>query len=99
MKTLQRCKGLPWRTVPCCKYETSIGFLIMGLEVTADDPGYCAFFLNISFKEMQVAEDTVRREVMEEVGIKAKNITYYKSQPSDISLTNEMMKVFKAGKA
>lgn len=27
------------------------------------------------------AEDTVRREVMEEVGLKVKNITYYKSQP------------------
>lgn len=26
-------------------------------------------------------EDTVRREVMEEVGLKVKNITYYKSQP------------------
>ncbi|MBE5730318.1 MAG: NUDIX domain-containing protein, partial [Clostridiales bacterium] len=26
-------------------------------------------------------EDTVRREVMEEVGLKVKNIRYYKSQP------------------
>ena len=29
----------------------------------------------------ETAEDTVRREVMEEVGLKVKNITYYKSQP------------------
>lgn len=30
-------------------------------------------------------EDTVRREVMEEVGLKVKNITYYKSQPWSFS--------------
>ncbi len=29
----------------------------------------------------ETAEDTVRREVMEEVGLKVKNIRYYKSQP------------------
>lgn len=29
----------------------------------------------------ETIEDTVRREVMEEVGLKVKNITYYKSQP------------------
>ena len=86
-------------------------------------------------------EDTVRREVMEEAGLKVKNITYYKSQPwgiaqdilagfycdvdgddtitmdneelkfaswvkredielqpTDYSLTNEMMRMFKEGK-
>ena len=86
-------------------------------------------------------EDTVRREVMEEVGLKVKNIRYYKSQPwgvvddilmgfycevdgddtirldhnelkegkwfrreevqlqpTDFSLTNEMMKEFKEGR-
>jgi len=32
-------------------------------------------------------EDTVRREVMEEVGLKVKNITYYKSQPWSFSDT------------
>ena len=29
----------------------------------------------------ETIEETVRREVMEEVGLKVKNITYYKSQP------------------
>ena len=29
----------------------------------------------------ETLEDTVRREVMEEVGLKVKNIRYYKSQP------------------
>ena len=29
----------------------------------------------------ETAEDTVRREVMEEVGLRVKNIRYYKSQP------------------
>lgn len=86
-------------------------------------------------------EETVAREVMEEVGLKVKNITYYKSQPwgvaddilagffcevdgdrsitrdsdelslaewrsreevvlqpDDLSLTNEMMRLFKEGK-
>lgn len=86
-------------------------------------------------------EDTVKREVMEEVGLKVKNITYYKNQPwsfsdtilmgffcqvdgsseikmdknelseatwlhrseipkydSEISLTNEMIEVFRQGK-
>ena len=89
----------------------------------------------------ETIEETVHREVMEEVGLKVKNIRYYKSQPwsfsgtllfgffcdldgddtltvdhdelsmaqwfdrsevvgqgNDISLTNEMMMVFAAGK-
>ena len=32
-------------------------------------------------------EETVRREVMEEVGLKVKNIRYYKSQPWSFSET------------
>ena len=32
-------------------------------------------------------EDTVRREVMEEVGLKVKNLRYYKSQPWSFSDT------------
>lgn len=35
----------------------------------------------------ETIEDTVRREVMEEVGLKVKNITYYKSQPWSFSDT------------
>lgn len=35
----------------------------------------------------ETAEETVRREVMEEVGLKVKNIRYYKSQPWGLSGT------------
>ncbi|MCI1930166.1 MAG: NAD(+) diphosphatase [Clostridia bacterium] len=43
---------------------------------------YKKYALIAGFCEVgETAEDTVRREVMEEVGIKIKNIKYYKSQP------------------
>lgn len=43
---------------------------------------YRGYALIAGFVEIgETFEDTVRREVMEEVGIKVKNIRYYKSQP------------------
>lgn len=43
---------------------------------------YKKYTLIAGFCEIgETAEDTVRREVMEEVGLKVKNIKYYKSQP------------------
>ena len=104
--------------------------------------GYGHSALVAGFTEIgETFEDTVRREVMEEAGIKVKNIIYYKSQPwgiaqdilagfycevdgddiikmdnrelkfaswvnredielqpTDYSLTNEMMRMFKEGK-
>ena len=43
---------------------------------------YKKYGLIAGFTEIgETAEDTVRREVMEETGLKVKNITYYKSQP------------------
>ena len=43
---------------------------------------YKRYALIAGFTEIgESAEQTVRREVMEEVGISVKNITYYKSQP------------------
>lgn len=43
---------------------------------------YKRYALIAGFCEIgETAEDTVRREVMEEVGLKVKNIRYYKSQP------------------
>ena len=43
---------------------------------------YTKYALVAGFAEIgESIEDTVRREVMEEVGLKVKNITYYKSQP------------------
>ncbi len=45
-------------------------------------PGSGRFALVAGFCEIgETIEDTVRREVMEEVGIRVKNITFYKSQP------------------
>ena len=35
----------------------------------------------------ETIEETVQREVMEEVGLKVKNLTYYKSQPWSFSDT------------
>lgn len=104
--------------------------------------GYGHNALIAGFVEIgETVEETVAREVMEEAGVKVKNITYYKSQPwgvandilmgyfcdvdgedtismddeelryadwvkrgdielqpDDISLTNEMMKLFRDGK-
>lgn len=43
---------------------------------------YTKYALIAGFTEIgESVENTVRREVMEEVGLKVKNITYYKSQP------------------
>lgn len=46
------------------------------------------YALLAGFNEIgETIEETVRREVMEEVGLKVKNITYYKSQPWSFSDT------------
>lgn len=52
----------------------------------ANRPGASRFALVAGFTEIgETAEETVRREVMEEVGLRVKNIRYYKSQPWGIS--------------
>ncbi|MGN1267868.1 MAG: NAD(+) diphosphatase, partial [Dorea sp.] len=49
---------------------------------------YKKYALLAGFTEIgETPEETVKREVMEEVGIKVKNITYYKSQPWSFSDT------------
>ena len=112
------------------------------LLITKYRTGYAHSALVAGFTEFgETLEQTVEREVMEEVGLKVKNIRYYKSQPwalaqdilagfycevdgddkikmdegelkyaewvsrneielqpSDYSLTNEMMKMFQDGK-
>ncbi len=111
------------------------------LLITRYKTGYAHNALVAGFTEIgETAEQTVQREVMEETGVRVKNIRYYKSQPwgmaqdllmgffceaegdgdirmdeselkyarwvpreeivlqpNDLSLTNEMMKVFKSG--
>ena len=45
---------------------------------------YKRYALIAGFTEIgETAEETVHREVMEEVGLKVKNIRYYKSQPAE----------------
>lgn len=112
------------------------------LLVTKYRGGFKFYALIAGFTEIgETLEDTVRREVMEEAGLRVKNIRYYKSQPwgmvddllagfycdvdgsdeitmdekelkvaewrsrgeielqpDDISLTNEMMYMFREGK-
>ena len=58
------------------------------------DREYKRYALIAGFTEIgETAEETVRREVMEEVGLKVKNIRYYKSQPWAFSDT-EMIGFF-----
>jgi NAD+ diphosphatase len=52
----------------------------------AEYPNYDKYALLAGFAEIgETLEETVKREVMEEVGLKVKNIRYYKSQPSSLS--------------
>jgi NAD+ diphosphatase len=76
---------------PACgliEYPKIAPVVIVG--VTDDDrllltkyaAGYNRYALVAGFVEIgETLEDAVRREVMEEVGLKVKNIRYYKSQP------------------
>jgi NAD+ diphosphatase len=48
--------------------------------------GYNNYALVAGYNEIgETLEDTVRREVMEEVGLSVKNVRYYKSQPWGLS--------------
>jgi len=54
----------------------------------AHRPGSVNYALVAGFTEIgETLEETVQREVMEEVGLKVKNIRYYKSQPWSFSST------------
>ena len=142
------------RALNCCKCGNKIyprinPAVIVGVVngdkilITRYKRGYAHNALVAGFTEIgETLEQTVEREVMEETGIKVKNIRYYKSQPwgmaqdiligffcdadgecdihmdknelkyaewvsredivlqpNNLSLTNEMMKMFKEGKA
>ncbi|HCW53157.1 MAG TPA: NAD(+) diphosphatase [Clostridium sp.] len=77
---------------PCCNkkvYPTIAPVIMVGI-VNKDkilltkyaSGGYKKFTLVAGFAEIgESFEETVKREVMEEVGLKVKNIRYYKSQP------------------
>lgn len=56
------------------------------MVLTKYNRGYANFALVAGFTEIgETMEGTVEREVMEEVGLKVKNIRYYKSQPWGIA--------------
>lgn len=64
---------------------THRGKLLMSKYAGRD---YKKFALIAGFNEIgETIEETVHREVMEEVGLKVKNLTYYKSQPWPFSGT------------
>ncbi len=57
------------------------------LLLTKYNRGYANYALVAGFTEFgETLEETVQREVMEETGLKVKNIQYYKSQPWGIAL-------------
>ncbi len=80
---------------PSCKnkiYPRINPAVIIGIKnadrllITKYRMGYGHSALVAGFAEIgETLEDTVRREVMEEVGLKVKNINYYKSQPWGIA--------------
>lgn len=56
------------------------------LLVTKYKEGYGNYALVAGFAEIgETFEETVKREVLEETGLKVKNVTYYKSQPWGIA--------------
>lgn len=62
------------------------GDKILLTKYAASHSAHRRFALVAGYSEIgESLEDTVRREVMEEVGLEVKNITYYKSQPWSFS--------------
>lgn len=80
---------------PCCKrkiYPRINPAVIIGVTngdkivLTRYRTGFASNALVAGFTEIgETLEETVKREVMEEVGLKVKNIRYYKSQPWGIA--------------
>lgn len=73
---------------PCVIVAVTDGSRILLTRYNKKHSKYTRFALVAGYTEVgETLEDTVKREVMEEVGLKVKNITYYKNQPWSFSDT------------
>ncbi len=76
------------RISPCVIVALTDGNRILLTKYNKNHSKYTRYALIAGYTEVgETFEDTVRREVMEEVGLKVKNITYYKNQPWSFSDT------------
>lgn len=67
---------------PCVIVALTDGDRLLLTRYSKKHSKYNRYALVAGYTEIgETFEDTVRREVMEEVGLKVKNITYYKNQP------------------
>ena len=78
------CSACGNQVYPTISPAVIIGVIHRGKLLMSKYAGrdYKKFALIAGFNEIgETIEETVHREVMEEVGLKVKNLTYYKSQP------------------
>lgn len=70
------------RISPCVIVALIDGDKLLLTKYNRGHSSYIHYALIAGYTEVgETFEDTVRREVMEEVGLRVKNITYYKNQP------------------
>jgi NAD+ diphosphatase len=73
---------------PCVIVALTDGDKLLLTKYNQKHSKYTRYALIAGYTEVgETFEDTVKREVMEEVGLKVKNITYYKNQPWSFSDT------------
>ena len=73
---------------PCVIVALTDGDRILLTKYSRNHSKYSRYALIAGYTEVgETLEDTVRREVMEEVGLKVKNITYFSNQPWSFSDT------------
>lgn len=82
-----KCTACEYRAYPRIMPAVIVGVLNQDkILLTKYKAGFRHFALIAGFTEIgETVEETVHREVMEEAGLKVKNIRYYKSQPWGIA--------------
>jgi NAD+ diphosphatase len=78
-----KCGKTVYPTIsPCVIVALTDGDRLLLTRYSRSHSKYRRYALIAGYTEIgETFEDTVRREVMEEVGLRVKNITYYKNQP------------------